>query len=616
MKTNRISTIAKIVAGVTCLSAAAIAYPPAAAGATGTPTLTGQPSTERISTDWYTSQPSASRDPHTFVTAATASAVSTLVVVKNIGGRPEVTTVTARGGAAVVKAVTAAQADPRTLSIEIDKRVALPAPRPGAGSTGTRGRYSDPLRGEQWALDRLQAEEAGARSTGAGVKVAIIDTGVAHHPDLLGQIDDGFDFTGTGNNGRSDGHGHGTHVAGIMAATPNNGTGGAGLAPGIGILPIKVLTDEGWGYHSWVAQGITRAADAKVDVISMSLGGGESEAKTAAVKYAQSKGVRVVAAAGNDYCNPVASPGNVAGVMTIAATDRNQQPADFNSCGPEIELAAPGVDILSTVPPGDYASWSGTSMATPYASAAVAMLLSYGRSHGITTNPEQLLTKTATDLGRSGRDEFTGFGEINPLAGLKILAATPPSLPPAAPTGLTASGADKSAKLSWRAPLGSVPITGYQIEVRGPDGRWRTAVDDTRSVATAANIAGLTNGLRYTFRVSARNESIVGAAAQSESVLVVGAPTRPTSPVLRFPATHKVVLQWKPPSATGGAPITGYICRITGPNSTRFGKWQKATGRNCTFGGLKKGAKYKIEVVARNGAADSAPLPVSFGQAR
>ena len=95
-----------------------------------------------------------------------------------------------------------------------------------------------------------------------------------------------------------------------------------------------------------------------------------------------------------------------------------------------------------------------------------------------------------------------------------------------------------------------------------------------------------------------------------------GAPTRPTLPVLRFPSARKVVLQWKPPSATGGAPITGYICRISGPNSTRLGAWRQATGRSCTFDGLKKGSKYKVEVVARNGAADSAPLLVTFRQAR
>ena len=267
-------------------------------------------------------------------------------------------------------------------------------------------------RNQQWALDRLQAETAWGLHPAAGQTVAVIDTGVdGTHPDLAGMLLPGTDVLGEYQDGRTDPEGHGTHVAGIVDAVAGNGIGVAsGPArrhpPGAGARRHRNWPEL--RHH----HGILWAADHGATVISMSLGGdGDYPPMDSAVSYARSLGVVVVAAVGNaqQTGNPVEYPVCSPGVIGVAATDEND--AGASETGPQVDIAAPGVDIASTYPvvDGSYVYMSGTSMATPYVSAAAALV----RSAAPGLSPDQVatvLTATATDLGAAGRDDVTVLG--------------------------------------------------------------------------------------------------------------------------------------------------------------------------------------------------------------
>ncbi len=287
----------------------------------------------------------------------------------------------------------------------------------------------DPLREQQWGLTRLAAETVWAGGDATGQVVAVVDTGVdATHPDLAGVVRSGIDLVGRGN-GTTDPNGHGTHVAGVVAAVSGNGVGGAGLAQGASLLPVRALDSTGSGYDSDVAEGLVWAVDHGADVANLSLGGEDPSALlTAAIDYALSKGVTVVAAAGNLGADgdPVLYPAATPGVLAVAAVDSSLVRPSFSSTGAHLSLAAPGVGILSTVPGGGHQSWSGTSMAAPFVAAAAAVL-SAGEP-GLT--PAQLgarLRATAGDLGEPGHDPLHGAGMVD------LVAARAAGLPPVVP---------------------------------------------------------------------------------------------------------------------------------------------------------------------------------------
>jgi len=254
---------------------------------------------------------------------------------------------------------------------------------------------NDPLYKDQWHLPRAGAEQAWSYGCGQGVTVAVIDTGVAcfdHGPfskgtDLKGtRCVGGYDFV----NDRveaADDNGHGTHVAGTIAQTTDNGHGVAGLAHCARLMPIKVLTGAGWGSVADVASGIRFAADHGAQVINMSLGGRiKSDILESAVKHAVGKGVIIVAAAGNSR-RSVEWPAAYPGVLAISATDQKDALAWFSSRGPEVMIAAPGVDVTQqTVCNGGhdqceiFGKFSGTSMASPHVAGAVALLVGQGVS--------------------------------------------------------------------------------------------------------------------------------------------------------------------------------------------------------------------------------------------
>jgi hypothetical protein len=304
---------------------------------------------------------------------------------------------------------------PEVLSVQADRTVQ---------ALGTNDTY----RYQQWALDRVTFEQSWPVSRGR-VIVAVIDSGVlANHQDLAGSVLPGKDYVTAGSDGRIDPNGHGTHVAGVIAAHVNNGLGIAGGAPDARILPIRVLDANGGGVASNVAKAIIWAADHGARVISLSLGGGQAPGVEQAIHYANSKRAVVIAAAGNggDSGNAPMYPAAYPNAIAVAAVDTNLKHPSFSNHGKYVDISAPGVGITSTwgSSPSAYASATGTSMATPYVAAAAAVILGAHPSFGA-AKVTQMLKSTARDLGPGGVDPYFGHGLINPHAALAASVPRP-----------------------------------------------------------------------------------------------------------------------------------------------------------------------------------------------
>jgi subtilisin family serine protease len=383
------------------------------------------PSDQPISREEAAAQ---ARDVSATTVVRTKTGEIPLLTVEERGGKPEITStlVASPDEAAAVADQKAADGD--LVAVDVDKPV--------------RASTNDPRFNEQWAFTKVPFESAWTTvGTGTGITVAVVDTGVmAAHPDLSGQVLNGAHFLHSdsgepvppGIGGTEDGSGHGTHVAGTVAAKSNNGTGVSGAAPGAQILPVKVLCADGNGFTSDVADGIVWAVDNGAKVINLSLGGGPTPAEQAAVEYARDNGVVVVAAGGNDgnggpASYPAAYSDQYTNVIAVAATDNNNGHPSYGTSGNKagyLDVSAPGgvpaagcnaaVEILSTWNDGDYCAIAGTSMSTPHVSAAAALL----RSANGACTAAQVKTRirsTATDLGALGEDSTFGTGLINPV---------------------------------------------------------------------------------------------------------------------------------------------------------------------------------------------------------
>lgn len=252
--------------------------------------------------------------------------------------------------------------------------------------------------------------------TGRGVTVAVVDTGVDFsHPFLQGALLEGKSFVDGAPTAR-DGHGHGTHVAGIIASRSGLFRG---VAPEAMILPVKVLTDEGWGTYESVLAGMDYAVGAGADVINLSLGasGGDGTDPLArAVDAAMARGVVVAVAAGNGgpFLGSVSTPGDSRLGITVGATDVFRQLMDWSSRGPTADgrakpdLVAPGQNITSSVPGGGWEAWSGTSMSAPHVAGLAALLLQ-GTGPVDPLLIKEALKKTARDLGHGPNAQGAGF---------------------------------------------------------------------------------------------------------------------------------------------------------------------------------------------------------------
>jgi len=284
---------------------------------------------------------------------------------------------------------------------------------------------NDPNFGSQYALSAIRAPQGWDLSTGsAAVTIAILDSGVdLGHIDLANKIVGGYDFVNNDSVPQDD-YGHGTHVAGIAAASGNNGAGMAGVSWGARIMPIKVLDAGGNGNFATVAAGIIWAADHGAQIINLSLGGPtHSFVLQSAVEYAYNKGLLLVAASGNNGAGAVYCPACYPQVMAVGATDENNQIAYFSNFGPEVDIAAPGQNIFSLAP-GGYTVKSGTSMSAPHVSGLAAVLYSYAGNASAVRNAMQ---SSALDVGPAGWDLYSGAGLIQMDAAIRFLIPPTPA---------------------------------------------------------------------------------------------------------------------------------------------------------------------------------------------
>jgi hypothetical protein len=273
---------------------------------------------------------------------------------------------------------------------------------------------NDPQYANAWHLPKISTPAAWDQAQGTGVTIAILDTGVdTTHPDLVPQLVPGWNFY-DGNDNVADVYGHGTAVAGVAAAAGNNGLGVASVSFRSKIMPMRVTDTQGYGYSSLMASALTAAADAGAKVANISfLGVSGSATVSSAAQYMRNKGGVVVIAGGNTNSlrtDPVSS------VFTaVAATDSADARASFSSWGDYIDVAAPGVSLLTTTRGGGYGGFSGTSASSPVVAGVYALMLS-ARPGTMPTALDNALYATALDLGTTGFDQQFGNGRVNAAA--------------------------------------------------------------------------------------------------------------------------------------------------------------------------------------------------------
>lgn len=328
---------------------------------------------------------------------------------------------------------TVVEADPATLlgvadslrrsglfsSVERDQQVRIAEP-------------DDPYYQSQWGLPRGGVPAAWALSSGAGVTVAVVDTGVdASHPDLQGQLLPGYDFLNDDPYPNDD-NGHGTRMSGIVGAACDNGEGICGVAPGAMVLPIKSLDAQGYGPYSAVANGIIYAVDHGARIVNLSLvGTAPSSILQAAVDYAAAHDVIVVAAAGNFGTDTPGYPAASTGAVAVAAINDADGHPSFSNYGPWVSISAPGVDVVTTSP-GGYAASTGTSPAAAFSSGVFALLLAANPALS-RADAVARVRAGAVDLGASGWDPYFGWGRVDAYGALvpgQVGAPPPDTTPP------------------------------------------------------------------------------------------------------------------------------------------------------------------------------------------
>ncbi len=378
---------------------------------------------------------------------------------------------------------------------------------------------------------------------GSGVVIGVMDSGIDYrHPDLDFNYVPGAsrDFVNNDSDPFDD-NSHGSHVSGTAAAEDNN-VGVVGVAPSAGIAALKVLDAQGSGAWSSVIAALQWAVDNGVDVTNSSFGSGTNPGTLVEAAYdaADAAGLVNVASAGNSgNCggrgNSVGYPARFASVIAVGATTSSDSRPCFSSTGPDVELVAPGVSIVSTVPGGGYASFSGTSMSSPHVAGAAALLKSAGVTDAnlngrVNDEIRHILTSTAIDLGSGGRDNQYGFGLVDVVAALEALGpGTPPAdaVSVALSTNKTTYTIDTDTSVTLTAivtdefgtPLDGLPATAFVTTL---DSGVIGATFNGSGAGVYTAVIALPAAGGHTVEVTVDDGSAVGSDAASFNVQAAG----------------------------------------------------------------------------------------------
>lgn len=435
--------------------------------------------------------------------------------------------------------------DPRVESVVPDAIGAV-ADWPVDQTEPTDPRWFD----DQFDMRLIGLPEAWTVTTGSpDVVVAVLDTGLeTSHEDLATlPIVDQYNAR-TGSLSIADGYGHGTHVAGTIAAATNNSIGVASMAPGVTIMPVKILDSNGYGYWSDFLEGVDWARTHGVSVINMSLGSGLSPSQVAAFQptftAAWEAGIVIVAAAGNNNNNTPFYPASFANVISVAASNNSDTKAGFSNFGPNVDLAAPGVGITSTYVGDTYKVMGGTSMATPHVAGLAALIRSI-HPEFTSAEVETAMKATSKDLGAAGRDDVFGYGRIRAA---KALAWLPPDITPPTATLMTPTAGRTSVSEFVR------PTVVFDEPVNGVDASSVRLTDGAGNQVAAAfsydsmlNRATLTPATRLASRTTYR-VVVEGAITDLANNLI----TPTTFTFKTTDSIHPQVVKRRPvPSSTG-----------------------------------------------------------------
>ncbi len=354
--------------------------------------------------------------------------------------------------------------------------------------------------GSQYGLKKIKAPLAWNETRGSGVDIAVVDSGISNsHPDLRRKISAQANCAGkpgnciSGPGTAEDDSGHGTSVAGVAVASTNNGEGVAGACFECRLLAAKVLKANGKGSVSDVAKGINWSSNNGAEVINLSLAPvnpnvvADSPPIKKAINRAQRKGAITVAAAGNFGKDSVkVYPAAYENVVAVAATNRNNRWASFSSTGRWVDVAAPGVDILSTRSPAGYGGFDGTSLSSPFVAGIAGLLASQGRTED---EIRRRINSTAVDLGPKGKDEKYGRGLVNAAAAVGISARRPTP--------------NKAPRISNPKPAPGATIKGRRPNIKA-------TVRDAETNLRKKNITLILDGKkRGAFRYSVKRDRLI-----------------------------------------------------------------------------------------------------------
>ena len=426
--------------------------------------------------------------------------------------------------------------DPRIKFAELDRRVKssfVP---------------NDPYFGSQYHLSITGASAAWDTTQGAGITIAILDSGVdSTHPDLMPNLVAGYNFYDN-NSDTSDVCGHGTAVAGTAAASTNNGNGVAGAAGTAKIMPVRIAyfdttSNSCYAYYSTVSSGLTYAADHGARIANVSYGGVAGSASVqSAAQYMKSKGGLVFVSAGNNGIDE-----NIAATTTmipVSATDSSDARTSWSSYGTFVALSAPGANIWTTSKGGLYQAWSGTSFSSPLAAGIGALMMAANPSLDA-SGIENLMYSTAVDLGAAGRDPYFGFGRINAAAGVQAALAARPAADTQAPTA-SVTAPSMNASVSGVVAVNvtavdNVGVSRVELRVNGNT----VAVDSSMPFAFSWDSKSVSNGMAnlsviaYDAAGNAGTSTTV-AVSVANTVALVSADTTPPVVTISNPVAGRV----------------------------------------------------------------------------